>query len=71
MMNETRKSTNLTSEELASRHAQADQLKIMELDKGRRHSVRISPKAVLDGLSTEEIMDYLRICRGVTQVTMP
>jgi hypothetical protein len=70
-MKETRKSTDLTPEEMARRHAQADQFKLIELERERRQTVRISPKKILDGLSTEEIMDYLRIARGATNVVMP
>ena len=39
--------------------------KLMELERGIRIGARISPKKVLDRLTTEALLDYLQIVRGI------
>jgi hypothetical protein len=39
--------------------------KLMELEREIRIGIRISPKRVLDRLTTEALLDYLQIVRGI------
>jgi hypothetical protein len=39
--------------------------KLMELEREIRIGARISPKKVLDRLTTEALLDYLQIVRGI------
>jgi hypothetical protein len=39
--------------------------RISELEKPVKHQVNINPKEFLDRLSTKQILDYLKICRGM------
>jgi hypothetical protein len=39
--------------------------KLMELEREIRIGMRISPKKVLDRLTTEALLDYLQIVRGI------
>ena len=39
--------------------------KLMELEREIRIGTRISPKKVLDRLTTESLLDYLQIVRGI------
>jgi hypothetical protein len=39
--------------------------KLMELEREIRIGIRISPKKVLDRLTTEALLDYLQIVRGI------
>ena len=39
--------------------------KLMELEREIRIAIRISPKKVLDRLTTEALLDYLQIVRGI------
>jgi hypothetical protein len=52
-------------EEVQRRMQLHSDFKLMELEREIRIGIRISPKKVLDRLTTEALLDYLQIVRGI------
>ena len=52
-------------EEVQRRMQLHSDFKLMELEREIRIGTRISPKKVLDRLTTEALLDYLQIVRGI------